>query len=170
MDSMKQLDKYNQEPAPRKPARTRNQPEWGVRKQYDRDSCPAGWDRDIWDLVLFWEQKRDQYSHTGPGRPVIYAELKAVIGKSILTHVESQAFGSWMDLARAMIERFWDDEEEAAGDKARYALDTFCQKGYFTELMNWMIDKAEHERFMSTATGKKAPYKVVNGRRTRRGL
>ena len=47
-----------------------------------RDRCPAGWDADIWHLVLLFEQyaRADEIELTA-GRPVIYMEIDDLVSR-----------------------------------------------------------------------------------------
>ena len=47
-----------------------------------RDRCPAGWDADIWHLVLLFEQyaRADEIELTA-GRPVIYMEINDLVSR-----------------------------------------------------------------------------------------
>ena len=47
-----------------------------------RDKCPAGWDADIWHLVLLFEQyaRADDIELTA-GRPVIYMEINDLVSR-----------------------------------------------------------------------------------------
>lgn len=48
----------------------------------DRDRCPAGWDADIWHLALLFEQyARADKIELRAGRPVIYAEISALVDR-----------------------------------------------------------------------------------------
>ena len=46
----------------------------------DADACPAGWDEDIWHLVLLFEQyARADKIELRAGRPVIYMEIDGLV-------------------------------------------------------------------------------------------
>lgn len=123
--------------------------DWGPKKRYDRNMCPPGYDADIWDLVLFWEQKREEYRYSGPGRPVIYAELEHIVDVSGIRdrgYVDYEGLiPGWVKVTRAVIEYFWDWEENAVSH-AEHALSYFCQIGYFDETVDYLLRKAAAER------------------------
>lgn len=122
---------------------------WGPKRRHDRNMCPAGWDADIWDLTLLWEQKREEYRYTGPGRPVIYTELEHIIRVSGIrdrgyVDFENKIPG-WVKVLRVTIEYFWDWEETAV-IHAEHALGYFCQIGYFDETVQYVLNQAAKER------------------------
>lgn len=111
--------------------------------------CPPGWDADIWDLALFWIDKREQYGFLGPGRPIVYYELESLVQRSGIRSrgykdYEGKVPG-WFKVIKTVIEYFWDWEEEAAL-RPQYALDYFCQLPYFNETTEYILRKAASER------------------------
>lgn len=118
---------------------------------YDRNACPGGWNADLWYLTLFWEQKREEYRYSGPGRPVIYTELAHIVEVSGIRDAGYTNFGNldnlpgWAKVTRATIEYFWDWEEVAATNP-EHALSYFCQIGYFDETSKFLVNKAAAKR------------------------
>lgn len=119
------------------------------KRRYRWNDCPPGRDQNIWDLTLFWEQKREEYGHDGAHRPVVYAGLEYLVEQSGIKDrgyidYEGKEPG-WVKVMRKTIEYFWDWEEEAAA-RPRFALDTFCQLSYFEETVDYLLRKAAAAR------------------------
>ena len=117
-------------------------------RKIDRDAPPSGWDADVWDLALFWEQLRDKYEHPGPGRPVIYSELESAVTRHGVREMklrnETDSDPAWVRLLKLMIEYFWDEDMDPGRPAA--ALNDFVAAGEFTGLRDMVLSREHHRR------------------------
>jgi len=80
---MSDLSGFRRDAAPvrygRTPAPAASRPA-APRQPFDRDRCPAGYDPDVWHLALRFEQSaKADGIELRAGRPVIYAEIDALV-------------------------------------------------------------------------------------------
>ena len=101
----------------------------------DLDSLPSGYDPDLWDLTLFFEQRAEE-ARTGLAakRLVIYARLQRRIGSSSVAGRDDM-----VAVVKDMMTSFWDDDVYLAS--ARYALNQFCDVEYFDDLAGWVLHR-----------------------------
>jgi len=152
MSDLARANRVKQERQERSGAQSKS-PDWRPSernaRKFDVNACPRGWDADVWDLTLFWEQKREEYDHTGPGRPIIYMHLEDVVRRSGIrdrgyVDFENKLPG-WVKVMRVLIAYFWDWEEEAATNPEN-CLSLFTQLPYFNETVDYLLRKAAKER------------------------
>jgi hypothetical protein len=117
-------------------------------RKFDPDTCPSGYDPDVWGLALFWVQCRDKYKHVGPGPVIVYSHLEKVVHEFALRQMalrnETDDDIPWVRLVKLMIEYFWDydmNPSQPAG-----ALNDFVAAGEFGDLRDMVLARAHHRR------------------------
>lgn len=127
-------------PAAQRPATPGHRP----RRKVDLDAVPEGYDANVWEVALFFEELAEERGfQLAAGRPVLYAKLEDRVTKSGLRNVQSWRGKPlrWVPLIKAMIIDFWDDEVWLAS--AAHAIDQFCGVEVFTMLRDQIL--REHE-------------------------
>jgi hypothetical protein len=101
----------------------------------DLDAIPPGYDPDLWDLTLFFEQRAEEARcELAAKRLVIYAKLQRRIASSVLRERHGDELTG---VVKEMMTEFWDDDVYLAS--MRYALDQFCGVEYFDDLAGYVL-------------------------------
>jgi len=124
-----------------KPARQdpRHQEKKGPR-EFDRNSCPAGWDASVWELTLQFEQAAAREGiQLATGRPVIYSLLRdrcdsfrdGLYTRHKRWSVDGvNVHATWQEIVSAAISRHFRDYQED-----EYAADYFCGPVVFNDMI-----------------------------------
>lgn len=118
----------------------------GYSLSYDRDKMPPGFDPEVWDLTLFFEQQAEHWGHSIVGRPIVYMELNNRINNSDIRH----KFVDWHGMIREMIESFWSYELDP--DKSYYAINEFCRIDIFNQLSDSIEADRERKKLLKEGT------------------
>jgi hypothetical protein len=114
-------------------------------RKVDLDSVPKGYDADVWDVALFFEQvAADRGFSLAAGRPVLYAKLEQRITQSDIRHVTRWRDSKplrWVPMVKVMIIDFWDDEVWLPD--VAYAIDQFCDPDMFAGLRSRILRQVE---------------------------
>lgn len=107
----------------------------GYALSYDRDKMPPGFDPEVWNLTLLFEQEAEKWGHSIIGRPIIYMELNHRVNISGIRN----KFVMWNDIITEMIETFWAYEIDP--DKSFYAINEFCRLDVFEQLLDQIVNE-----------------------------
>lgn len=101
----------------------------------DLDAMPRGYEPDLWDLTLYFEQRAEEaWCELAAKRLVIYAKLQRRIASSVLRDRHGDELTG---VVKEMMTSFWDDDVWLAS--MRYALDQFCGVEYFNDLAGYVL-------------------------------
>lgn len=123
-------------------------------RKVDLGDCPAGYDPDVWDMALLFEQRAtDRGTRLTVGRIILYAMLeprmewlrdqRAQVNEKIRGSWSADGvtrFSSWQEMGRAAIELFWRDDGDLLepNDPGQYAADDFCHPLEFKAIV-WEV-------------------------------
>ncbi len=127
-------------------------------RQFDPDSCPPGYDGDVWDLALYWTQLRNKYLHPGPGTVIVYAELERAVRTHAVREMKlrnaTDSDPAWVRLLKLMIGEFWDHEMNPSQPAG--ALNDFVSAGMFTGLRDTVLTRANGRRIADRMDAERA--------------
>jgi hypothetical protein len=131
----------------------------------DPDTCPSGYDPDVWDLALLFRQEaaREHIALAEYSNVLLYAKLERAVspfrrrydarlaaGKKPWT-ADGQTPATWQDIARAAITRRF-----ATYVEDEHAADRFCEPEMFRQMTGEVIQNGFH-RYILAEHAKRGP-------------